>query len=59
MIVSHLIEACLVIILRVMLSRENAKRDRRFAEAGQERNLDETAFSDMTDRENENFRYVY
>lgn len=41
-----------------MLSMENKRRDRN--SSGQEQpDLDETAFSDMTDRENPNFRYVY
>jgi len=46
MIVSHLCEIVLLLVLRVMLSRENKRRD-------------ETAFSDLTDRENLNFRYIY
>ncbi|KXT05015.1 hypothetical protein AC578_10337 [Pseudocercospora eumusae] len=62
MIVSHLIEFAVVIVLRVMLARENARRDRiqSMQEGGLEgRDLDSTAFSDMTDRENLNFRYIY
>lgn len=62
MIVSHLIEVCLVILLRVLLAYENRKRDRIQSqqEGGLEgRDLDATAFSDMTDRENLNFRYIY
>lgn len=50
MIVSHLIEVCLVITIRTILSIENKRRDK--LQEGQERNLDETAFGDMTDREN-------
>jgi uncharacterized membrane protein YoaK (UPF0700 family) len=62
MIVSHLLEACIVILLRVLLSRENKRRDRiQSQQAGglEGRDLDATAFSDMTDRENVNFRYIY
>ncbi|KAF2139587.1 uncharacterized protein K452DRAFT_254081 [Aplosporella prunicola CBS 121167] len=56
-IVSHLLEVVLILVLRFILSRENKKRDDR---SGQEEpDLDATAFSDLTDRENENFRYVY
>lgn len=59
MIVSHLLEACIVIALRIMLSLENKRRDKIQSqqEGGLEgRDLDSTAFSDMTDRENLNFR---
>ena len=62
MIVSHLIEACIVLLLRFLLSRENARRDRlQSQEVGglEGRNLDATAFGDLTDRENMNFRYIY
>ncbi|KAK5124163.1 hypothetical protein LTR85_001866 [Meristemomyces frigidus] len=61
MIVSHLIEVCIVLALRFVLSRENKRRDRIQSqmEGGLEgRDLDATAFSDMTDRENLNFRYI-
>lgn len=54
MIVSHLIEVVVIITLRVVLSMENKKRDRIQSElpGGLEgRDLDATAFSDMTDRE--------
>ena len=62
MIVSHLIEACVIILLRILLGRENKRRDK--IQSAQEgglaaRDLDATAFSDMTDRENLNFRYIY
>ena len=59
MIVAHLLEACIVISLRIMLSLENKRRDKiqSLQEGGLEgRDLDSTAFSDMTDRENLNFR---
>lgn len=59
MIVSHIIAAVSIILFRFLVSRENHRRDRLLAEAGIERNLEETAFADMTDRENPNFRYVY
>ncbi|PGH27238.1 hypothetical protein AJ80_01195 [Polytolypa hystricis UAMH7299] len=55
MIVSHLLEAVLVVILGVLLARENRRRDRIQSqeEGGLEgRDLNATAFSDMTDREN-------
>ena len=62
MIVSHLIEVTIVLLLRFLLSRENKRRDRiQGQEVGglEGRDLDATAFSDMTDRENLNFRYIY
>ncbi|KAK3615930.1 hypothetical protein LTR56_026295 [Elasticomyces elasticus] len=62
MIVSHLIEVVIILILRFHLARENKRRDRIQSqqEGGLEgRDLDATAFSDMTDRENLNFRYLY
>lgn len=55
MIVSHLIEVCLIATLWALMKWENAKRDRIQAaqEGGLEgKDLDATAFSDMTDREN-------
>ncbi|KGO45643.1 Major facilitator superfamily domain, general substrate transporter [Penicillium expansum] len=62
MIVSHLIEAVLISILGLLLRWENQKRDRIQSqmEGGLEgRDLDATAFLDLTDRENLNFRYIY
>ncbi|KAI5922492.1 putative MFS allantoate transporter [Camillea tinctor] len=62
MIVSHLIEVCIVIIFWVLLSSENRRRDKKQAamEGGLEgRDLNSTAFADLTDRENLNFRYIY
>ncbi|KAJ5794661.1 Major facilitator superfamily domain general substrate transporter [Penicillium paradoxum] len=62
MIVSHLIEAALIIVLGLLLRWENKKRDRIQSqmEGGLEgRDLDATAFLDLTDRENLNFRYIY
>ena len=62
MIVSHLIEAVLILTLRFILARENKRRDRiqSAMEGGLEgRDLDATAFGDLTDKENPNFRYVF
>ena len=68
MIVSHLLEVCVILILRDLLARENKRRDNvQGIYAGEsdelkmdrERERDRTAFSDMTDRENLNFRYIY
>lgn len=55
MIVSHLIEAVLITTLGLLLRWENKKRDRIQSqmEGGLEgRDLDATAFLDLTDREN-------
>ncbi|KAL4895996.1 major facilitator superfamily domain-containing protein [Aspergillus ambiguus] len=62
MIVSHLIEVVLIIALGLLLRWENKKRDRIQSqmEGGLEgRDLGATAFLDLTDRENLNFRYIY
>ncbi|KAK7547080.1 putative MFS allantoate transporter [Phyllosticta paracitricarpa] len=64
MLFCHLAEVVLVCVLWAMLARENRARDRRKAEreaAGvvAERDAEATAFEDLTDWENENFRYVY
>ena len=62
MIVSHLIEVVVIITLRTLLNRENKKRDKIQSQmpGGLEgRDLAASAFSDMTDRENMNFRYIY
>ncbi|KAF2196745.1 MFS allantoate transporter [Delitschia confertaspora ATCC 74209] len=59
MIFCHLAEVVLVIAFALILSRENKRRDR-MREGGQAQlDIDETAFGDLTDRENPNFRYVY
>ena len=58
MIVSHFIEIALVLGLRTALAMENRRRDREQSE-GQGLDLNDTAFSDLTDKENLNFRYVY
>ena len=55
MITSHLLEVCTIILLWVLLSNENRRRDRIQSEmeGGLEgRDLDATAFGDLTDREN-------
>jgi hypothetical protein len=59
MIVSHLIEAVLITTLGFLLRRENKKRDLIQSQmpGGLEgRDLDSTAFLDLTDREN--LKYV-
>ena len=53
MIVSHLIEVCVILLLRLLLSRENRRRDRiQSALPGglEGRDLNATAFADLTDR---------
>jgi len=57
MIFSHLAEVVVILTLRTMLAWENRRRDK--IQQGTERDLSSTAFSDMTDKENLNFRYVY
>ena len=55
MIVSHLIEAVLITVLGFLLRWENKRRDRIQSqmEGGLDgRDLDSTAFLDLTDREN-------
>lgn len=62
MIVSHLLEVMIIVILWIILSRENRRRDavQSAMDGGLEgRDPDSTAFADMTDRENLNFRYIY
>ncbi|KAK1546333.1 hypothetical protein CPAR01_00300 [Colletotrichum paranaense] len=58
MIVAHLLEVVVVITLRFLLKWENDRRDRMQGEVA-EVDLDATAFGDLTDRENLNFRYIY
>ncbi|ROW00904.1 hypothetical protein VPNG_08256 [Cytospora leucostoma] len=58
MIFCHLAEPAIVIVFRVILSLENKRRDRKSSSTA-ELGLDDTAFNDMTDWENPNFRYVY
>lgn len=59
MIFCHLASVVLIFGFRTMLSLENRKRDRMMSSSQEQPDLDETAFSDMTDRQNPNFRYVY
>lgn len=62
MIVSHLLEVCIIITFWVLMSHENRRRDKVQSEmigGLQGRDLDATAFADLTDRENLNFRYIY
>ncbi|KAJ2998935.1 hypothetical protein NUW58_g164 [Xylaria curta] len=62
MIVSHFIEVFIIATFWFLLKRENNRRDKTqgATEGGLEgRDLDTTAFADMTDRENPNFRYIY
>lgn len=58
MIFCHLASVVLITCFRIMLSMENRRRNRILG-SEEQLNLDETAFSDMTDRQNPNFRYVY
>ncbi|KAG8625959.1 hypothetical protein KVT40_006360 [Elsinoe batatas] len=69
MIVSHLLEVVLICIFWFMLSKENKRRDRiqghegltadELIERRKVEGHDRTAFEDLTDRENLNFRYIY
>lgn len=60
MIFCHLAGVTIIFLLRCLLRWENGRRERRAATQGQEQpDLNETAFKDMTDRENPNFRYIY
>ncbi|KAL2436813.1 putative transporter [Exophiala dermatitidis] len=62
MIVSHLLEVVVILTFWILMSAENRRRDKIQSQqpGGLEgRDLDATAFSDLTDRENMNFRYIY
>jgi hypothetical protein len=59
MIFCHLTEIVLVLLFRLLLSRENRLRNEKAGIVDEALDLDATAFGDMTDRENPNFRYVY
>ena len=69
MIVSHLCEAVIICVLWWLLRRENKRRDRiqghegltadQLLEKRKAEGYDQTAFEDLTDRENLNFRYIY
>ena len=56
-ICSHLIEVVVVLAFWFLMKRENARRDK--IQGTEEKDLDATAFGDLTDRENLNFRYIY
>lgn len=61
MIASHLIEITTVVVMRFALQWENKRRDLKYGpvEDLDERDVSATAFGDLTDKENRNFRYVY
>ena len=69
MIVAHLVEAVVICIFWYMLAKENKRRDRVQGHEGltadelltkkKAEGYDRTAFEDLTDRENLNFRYIY
>lgn len=65
MIVSHLLEVVVVTLLWILLKRENKRRDNLRDSTGNVYgdgsgvDADLSAFSDMTDKKNPNFRYVY
>lgn len=63
MIVVLILEIGIAVVLRFLLSAENKRRDRLQGidqtHHHERRDLDATAFEDMTDRENLNFRYIY
>lgn len=60
MIFCHLAGMTIIFAFRSYLSWENKRRDRNAAALGQEQpDPNQTAFQDLTDWENPNFRYVY
>ncbi|CAG7983613.1 unnamed protein product [Penicillium olsonii] len=65
MVVANLIEIGLIVLLAIGLALENKRRDSiQSTQEGvddytRQLELDRTAFSDLTDKENLNFRYVY
>ena len=61
-IVSHLLEVVIISIFWFLMVKENRRRDKIQAamEGGLEgRDFNATAYGDLTDRENMNFRYIY
>lgn len=50
MIICNIAEVIIILALGVLLARENQRRDE--LQEGAERDLDLTAFSDLTDRQN-------
>ncbi|KAJ7111904.1 major facilitator superfamily domain-containing protein [Mycena epipterygia] len=63
MLVSNVLELGVFVLLRVVLARENAKRDReqnlKEGAALDLPHINETTFADLTDKQNVNFRYIY
>lgn len=66
MIVANFVEIALIIVLGLALAWENRRRDRSQgvapgddADYMRQLELDRSAFSDLTDKENINFRYLY
>jgi hypothetical protein len=63
MITAELIEVVIILLLRFLLQRENARRDKRDqdedANQGHEAEDSQIMFADLTDRENPKFRYIY
>ncbi|KFY70546.1 hypothetical protein V499_09087 [Pseudogymnoascus sp. VKM F-103] len=64
LLVANIIELVLFFVLRYSFIRENRVKERQRAElranGGMENNdLNDTAFTDMTDKQNPNFEYVY
>ncbi|CAK5268117.1 unnamed protein product [Mycena citricolor] len=58
MLVANILELCIFVVLRVILARENRKREQAAAN-GKVVEENETTFKDLTDKQNPNFRYVY
>lgn len=50
MIICNIAEVLIILVLGILLARENQRRDR--LQEGVDRDLDHTAFSDLTDRQN-------
>lgn len=61
MVTSHLVEIATILVMRFALQWENRRRDRLYGlvEDMDRRDVSATAFGDLTDKENHNFRYVY
>ncbi|KAL4806632.1 MFS allantoate transporter [Aspergillus unguis] len=60
MIVANFVEIALILLLLLGLKWENARRDRLQGSRDiDQAELDRTAFCDLTDKENVNFRYLY
>lgn len=62
LLVANVIEFALFFVFRYAFIWENKKKAKTRAmlrEVGGEESLNETAFGDLTDKENPNFEYVY